>query len=99
MMAAPPAGTVIGDHRLEVDPIVEFGYLTVTTDGKTLTVTFKTAPRGGPVAQQDFVTLDLAKGQITASGGGGGGGKHGPGPPPPKPGGGHKAPNPVKKKH
>ena len=40
---------VIGDHTLEVDPIVKFGYLTVTTDAKTLTVTFKTAPRGGPV--------------------------------------------------
>jgi hypothetical protein len=99
MVAAPPAGTVIGDHTLEIDPIVQFGYLTLTTDAKTLTVTFKTAPRGGPVTQQDFVTLDLSKGQITASGAGGGGGKHGPRPKPPKPGGGHQAPNPVKKKH
>jgi hypothetical protein len=69
--AAPPKGTVIGDHKLAIDPILQFGYLTLTTDAKTLTVTFKTAPRGGPVAQRDFVTVDLAKGMITASGGGG----------------------------
>jgi hypothetical protein len=45
--AAPPAGTVIGDHTLEIDPIIEFGYLTLTTDAKTLTVTFKTAQCSG----------------------------------------------------
>jgi hypothetical protein len=75
--AAPPAGTVIGDHRLEVDPIVQFGYLTVTTDAKSLTIAFKTAPRGGAVTQMDFVTVDLTQGKITASGTGGakGGGK------------------------
>lgn len=67
--AAPPAGTVVGDHKLEIDPIIQFGYLTVTTDAKTLTVTFQTAPRGGPVTQQDPVTVDLVKGRITASGG------------------------------
>lgn len=82
--AAPPAGTTIGDHTLEVDPIIQFGYLTLTTDAKTLTVTFKTAPRNAPGTQMDFVTLDLAAGKITASGGG----KPGPGPKPkpPKPG-------------
>ena len=67
--AAPPAGTVIGDHTLEIDPIIQFGYLTLTTDAKTLTATFKTAPRGGPMTQQDFVKLDLVEGSITASGG------------------------------
>ncbi|HXX01967.1 MAG TPA: hypothetical protein VEJ00_12195, partial [Candidatus Acidoferrales bacterium] len=68
MVAAPPAGTVIGDHKLEVDPIIEFGYLTVNTNAKTLTVTFKTAMRGKPVTAVDFVTLDLVAGRITASG-------------------------------
>jgi hypothetical protein len=72
--APPPAGTVIGDHKLEVDPIVQFGYLTVTTDAKTLTVTFKTAPRGGTATQMDYVTLDLNQGKITAGGSRGKGG-------------------------
>jgi hypothetical protein len=65
--AAPPAGTTIGDHTMEVDPIVQFGYLTLTTDAKTLTVSFKTAPRGGPVKQMDSVTLNLVTGQIAGS--------------------------------
>jgi hypothetical protein len=70
MQAAPPAGTVVGDHKLEVDPIVHFGYLTITTDAKTLNVSFKTAPQIGTNAQADFVTVDLASGTISASGSG-----------------------------
>ena len=104
MQAAPPAGTVIGDHTLAVDPIVKFGYLTLTTDAKTLTITFKYAPRGGPVTTLDSVTLDLNAGKITASGGGAGPGP-GPKPPkppkppqPPKPGPHPKPPKPPKKK-
>ena len=96
--AAPPAGTVIGDHTLEIDPIIEFGYLTLTTDAKTLTVTFKTAPRNAQGKQMDSVTLDLVAGRITA---GGGGGKPGPGPKPkpPKPGPTPKpTPHPAPKK-
>ena len=96
--AAPPAGTVIGDHTLEIDPIIEFGYLTLTTDAKTLTVTFNTAPRNAPGKQMDSVTLDLAAGKITS---GGGGGKPGPGPKPkpPKPGPTPKpTPHPAPKK-
>lgn len=89
--AAPPAGTVIGDHTLEVDPIIEFGYLTLTTDAKTLTITFKTAPRNAAGKQMDSVTLDLVAGKIT---GGGGGGKPGPGPKP-KPGPRPKPPKPL----
>lgn len=89
--AAPPAGTKIGDHTLEVDPIIQFGYLTLTTDAKTLTVTFTTAPRGGRGKQMDFVILDLVAGKITASGGGG---KPGPAPKPPKPGPKPKPPKP-----
>jgi len=70
MQAAPPAGTVVGDHKLEVDPIVHFGYLTITTNAKTLNVSFKTAPQIGTNAQADFVTVDLASGTISASGSG-----------------------------
>jgi hypothetical protein len=66
--AAPPAGTKIGDSKLEVDPIIQFGYLTLQTDAKTLTITFKTAPRGGPVTTADSVTLDLVAGKITVNG-------------------------------
>lgn len=61
----PPEGTVIGDHKLEKGPIVKFGYLTITTDTKTLTATFKTAPRGQPVTQLDTVTLNLKTGKIS----------------------------------
>jgi hypothetical protein len=96
--AAPPAGTVIGDHTLEVDPIIEFGYLTLTTDAKTLNVTFKTAPRNAPGKQMDSVTLDLVAGKII---GGGGGGKPGPAPKPkpPRPGPTPKpTPHPAPKK-
>lgn len=59
----PPKGTVIGDHKLEIDPVIKCGYLTVTTDAKTMTITFKTAPRGAPVTQVDFVTVDLVRGK------------------------------------
>ena len=86
MQTAPPAGTVIGDHTLEVDPIVKFGYLTLTTDAKTLTMTFKTATRVGPVLQLDSVTLDLVQGKITS-------GSSGPSPVPVPT---HKPPKPPK---
>jgi hypothetical protein len=65
---SPPAGTVVGDHKLEVTPIVKYGYLTITTDAKTLTIAFQTALRGEPVTLADSVTLDLAQGKITANG-------------------------------
>jgi hypothetical protein len=84
MFGVPPAGTVIGDHKLEIDPIVQFGYLTLTTNAKSLTITFQTAIRGAKVTPVDFVTLDLVAGKITASGSGA----------PPKPG--HKPPKPPK---
>ncbi len=91
--AAPPAGTVIGDHKLEVDPLIKFGYLTLTTDAKTLTITFRNATRGNPVVALDSVTLDLVAGKITASGRG----KPGRGPKRPKPSP-RKPAKPAKKK-
>ena len=82
MYGVPPAGTVIGDHKLEIDPIVQFGYLTLNTNAKSLTITFQTAIRGAKVTPVDFVTLDLVAGKITASGSGA---PPKPGPKPPKP--------------
>jgi Calcineurin-like phosphoesterase len=79
--AAPPAGTVIGDHTLDVDPIIQFGYLTLTCDAKTLTASFKTAPRGGSVTQLDIVELDLTSGKLISGGSAGTGGRK---PQPPK---------------
>jgi len=79
--------------------MVRFGYLTISTDAKTLNVVFKTAPRGGPVTQLDSVTVDLATGKITASGGGGKGGPGPKHPKTPKPKPGHpKTPKSPKKK-
>jgi hypothetical protein len=56
----------VGDHTLVVNPIVEFGYLTVTTDAKTLTITFKVAISKQQVMQRDSVTVDLKSGKITS---------------------------------
>jgi calcineurin-like phosphoesterase family protein len=81
-MVKPPAAPFkLGDYTLEVDPIVQFGYLTVTTDAKTLTITFRTAMPKMAVAQADTVTVDLQKGTIVGAGGGaiGGGGGAGGG--------------------
>lgn len=65
MGGLPNAPVKVGDHTLVVNPIVEFGYLTVTTDAKTLTVTFKTATKQ-QVMQRDSVTVDLKSGKITS---------------------------------
>jgi hypothetical protein len=65
----PPAPYTVGDHTLEVDPIVEFGYLTVTTDAQTLSFSFKTATVAG-VMEQDAVTVNLKTGTIVSAGSG-----------------------------
>jgi hypothetical protein len=87
--AAPPAGTTDGDTTLEVDPIIKFGYLTLTTDAKTLTITFKTTSDSDeqPPVEADSVTIDLVAGKITVNGisGGGSGKKKQPGKKPKKP--------------
>jgi hypothetical protein len=92
----PNAPVKVGDYTLVVNPIVEFGYLTVTTDAKTLTIAFKTATKQ-QVMQRDSVTVDLKNGKITSDPGGlpsnpltpaakkGPKGKGGPGPSSPKP--------------
>ncbi|HXR16513.1 MAG TPA: metallophosphoesterase [Terriglobales bacterium] len=63
--AAPKAPYTIGDTTLEVDPIVDFGYLTITTDAKTLSITFKTASKG-VVTVRDSVNVDLTQAQIVS---------------------------------
>lgn len=59
----PSAPLTIGDSTLEIDPIVEFGYMTITTGGGTLTIKFTTATGRG-VATRDSVTVDLRSGSI-----------------------------------
>jgi hypothetical protein len=79
--ATPPRGGPLtapiksGDHTLEIAPIVEFGYLTVTTDAKTLIISFKSVTPGSPPQEKDTVTLDLQSGALTVGG-------HGAPPPP-----------------
>ena len=45
----PSAPLTVGDHTLEKDPIIDFGYLTVTADAKTLSIAFRSPnPKVGP---------------------------------------------------
>lgn len=60
----PTAPVTIGEVTMEIDPVIAFGYLTVTTDARTLTITFKST---NPAVPSDSVTVDLAKG-VLASG-------------------------------
>jgi hypothetical protein len=59
----PPPPVTVGDATLEVDPIVAFGYLTLSCDGATLTASFTTADASG-VQVRDTVSVDLASGTI-----------------------------------
>jgi len=61
------APITVGDHTLEINPLVDFGYLTISTDGKTLTASFR-SPTGNGVQELDSVTVDLQEGKITSSG-------------------------------
>jgi hypothetical protein len=93
--SAPKAPYTIGDTTLEVDPIVDFGYLTITTDAKSLTITFKTAEKGA-VTVKDSVTVDLTVGLVASP-------THAPKPPvarpkPTPPGRRPKPTTPTKKK-
>lgn len=63
----PKAPIKVGDHTMEIDPIVDFGYVTVETDAKTITVTFKTADQNG-VAIRDSVAVDLKAGKLLSGG-------------------------------
>jgi hypothetical protein len=59
-----PAPITIDDYTLEVDPIVKFGYLTITCDAKTLCISFKVPTANKTVTVMDSVCVDLATGQI-----------------------------------
>jgi hypothetical protein len=59
----PPAPIKVGDHTLEINPIVDFGYLTIETNASVLTVTFKTAEVSG-TAVRDTISLDLKTSKI-----------------------------------
>jgi hypothetical protein len=64
--AVPKAPFTSGDHTLEIDPIVEFGYLTVSCDAKTLSFSFKTSTAAG-VVEKDSVAVDLKSGTIASA--------------------------------
>jgi hypothetical protein len=53
----------VGDHTLVIAPVVDFGYLTLETDARTISVVFKTADGRG-VAMRDSVVVDLKAGKI-----------------------------------
>ena len=63
----PPPPITIGDHTLVIAPIVNFGYLTVETDARTLSITFRTADQRG-VAVRDTVVVDLKANKILPPG-------------------------------
>ncbi len=65
--SVPPAPVTVGDHTLEVDPILDFGYLTVTTDAKTITVTYLTVSAAG-TQSRDSVTVNLKTGKLVPAG-------------------------------
>jgi hypothetical protein len=52
----PSTPLTVGDHTLERQPIVHFGYLTVTVDPQFLTIEFKSPKKG---IQGDSVVVDL----------------------------------------
>jgi hypothetical protein len=62
-MHLPQLPVTVGDHTLEKAPIPDYGYLTLETDARTLTVTFKTADTQG-IAVRDTITIDLAAGTV-----------------------------------
>jgi hypothetical protein len=58
---------VTGDHTLEIKPVIEFGYLTVTVDltgqPPRLTVAFS-SPNPALGANYDHVTVNLTEGKL-----------------------------------
>ena len=72
--ATPSQSTVgkapitVGDDTLVVDPIVKFGYLTVTCDARTLCISFQSPAPNGGMSTLDSVCVDLPAGKILPSG-------------------------------
>jgi hypothetical protein len=63
-----PAPITVGNDTLVIDPIVKFGYLTVTCDAKTLCVSFNSPAPNGGLAQLDSVCVNLKTGKLAPSG-------------------------------
>jgi hypothetical protein len=65
MTKTPPAPVTQGDATMEIDPIIDFGYLTLTVDmsanNKRMTIAFNSPKLG---ANYDTVTVDLGTDQI-----------------------------------
>jgi Calcineurin-like phosphoesterase len=65
MVKVPPAPYTLQDVTMEIDPVIHFGYLTLTVDmsrgNRLLTIAFN-SPRLG--ANYDQVVVDLTKNQI-----------------------------------
>jgi hypothetical protein len=51
-----------------IDPVVKFGYLTVTCDAKTLCIAFNSPAPNGALAQLDSVCVNLKTGTLVTSG-------------------------------
>ena len=66
--AAGPAPITIGNDTMVIDPIVKFGYLTVTCDARTLCITFNSPAPNGGLAQLDSVCVNLKAGKLVPSG-------------------------------
>jgi hypothetical protein len=57
----------VGNDTMEIDPIIKFGYLTITCDGSTLTATFNSPASNGTVATLDTVSVNLKTGLLATT--------------------------------
>ncbi len=68
MVKVPPAPYTQGDITMEIDPVIQFGYLTLAVDmsgnNNQLTIAFNSPKLG---VNYDQVTVDLTKSQIVKS--------------------------------
>jgi Calcineurin-like phosphoesterase len=62
-----PAPITVGNDTMEIDPIIKFGYLTITCDGNTLTATFNSPGSNGTVAALDTVSVNLKTGLLATT--------------------------------
>jgi len=63
-MSLPTSAPITsGDHTLVIDPIVDFGYLTIETDGRIVKASFQTSDASG-VTVRDSVSVDVKSGKI-----------------------------------
>jgi len=63
-----PAPVTVGNDTMEIDPIMKFGYLTITCDGNTLASEFYSPSGGGAVAVLDAVSVNLKTGLLATTG-------------------------------